>query len=147
VRTTSLASLAVWLPDGDDDVGLSAPEESDGDGDGDGLGDGDGDGLGDGDGDGLGDGDGDGLDDALGFGDGVQLGRGLGVGLEAPPVGLGFALPATLGPWPFFVVCDGFDSIEFAACWIWRGSPDRAKPPATATATTAAMARAGRSHA
>ena len=120
---------------------------SDGDGDGDGLGDGDGDGRGDGDG--LGDGDGDVLADgfALGFGDGVQLAVGLGVGLEAPPVGIGFPLPVRPEPWPPFVVCDGFDSIEFAACWIWRGSPDRAKPPATATATTAAMARAGRSHA
>ena len=139
MRTTSLASLADWLPDGDPDVGLSPLPESDGDGDGDGLGDGDGDGLGEGDV--LGNG------DELCFGDGVQLADGRGVGLEAAPVGLGLPLPATLGPWPPFVVCDGLDSIEFAACWIWRGSPDRAKPPATATATTAAMARAGRSHA
>jgi hypothetical protein len=128
-------------------VGSSPPAESDGEGDGDGLGEGDGDGLGEGDGDGLGEGDVLGDGDALCFGDGVQLADGRGVGLEAAPVGIGFPLPATLEPWPPFVVCDGFDSIEFAACWIWRGSPDRAKPPATATATTAAMARAGRSHA
>jgi hypothetical protein len=128
-------------------VGSSPPAESDGVGEG--VSDGVGVGVGLGVGVGVGVGDGDVLGDGfeLGFGDGLQLGVGLGVGLEAPPVGIGFPLPVRPEPWPPFVVCDGFDSIEFAACWICRGSPDRAKPPATATATTAAMARAGRSHA
>ena len=145
VRTRSLVSLADWLLD---DVGSSPLALSDGVGDGETDGEGDGDTLGEGDGDGVGDGDVLGNGAALCFRDGEQLGDGFGVGLTTPDVGIGLLpLPVTLGPCPCFVVCDGFDSIDDAACWIWRGSPDRAKPPATATATTAAITSAGRSHA
>ena len=144
-RTRSLVSLADWPPDDD---GSSPLALSDGVGEGETLGVGDGDTLGDGDGDAVGDGETLGDGDALCFGDGEQLAVGFGVGLTKPGVGNGLLpWPATLEPWPCFVVCDGFDSIDDAACWIVRGSPDRAKPPATATTTTAAITRAGRSHA
>ena len=143
VRTRSLESLADWLLP---DVGASVLSEGDGDGETDGEGEGDT--LGDTLGDGVGDGDVLGDGDALCFRDGEQLADGFGVGLTNPGVGIGLLpLPVTLGPWPCFAVCAGFDSIDDAACWIVRGSPERAKPPATATTTTAAITRAGLSHA
>ena len=106
------------------------------------------DGVGDGD-DWLGVGDGLVLGDGLVFGDGEQDAEGLADAPCLPGVGDGVCVPEPVRPelCPVLVLCAGFDRIEFAACWIWRGRPESAKPPAIATSTTAAMASAGRSHA
>ena len=136
------------------------------DGDGDGLGDGDGDGLGDGDGDGDGHGDGLGLGEGLvlglaeafadrgqleaRFADREQLAEGLGDAPRLPElwVGMGWPLPFSLCPCPW--LCELWAGLPktFPTCEIIPlGTPVRAKLPTTTTATTAAMARAGLSHA
>jgi hypothetical protein len=91
-----------------------------------------------------------GVGDGVGLGDGEQLAEGLGDAAWLPElgVGMGCPLPFTRGgcpplraPWV------GLSKMDSPTCEIWCGSPARAKLPTTTTATTAAMARAGLSHA
>jgi len=91
----------------------------------------------------------------VGFAVGVQLEVGVGeppfLPLGPGDVGMGVPPPFTpevcVPPPLLLAVWPPDEKTDDAACEIWLSRPDRAKPPTTATRTTAAMATAGRTHA